>query len=275
MSSPGFIIKNLMAVTTDELDFKLILDDLEFNTKVQADLDAAKQLNAQLSQLLQVKRKVSQVSKDDVSNHRRQLQMQKDAVVYSEMEARARIQTMMQQERYNQLLAKSNEHHLLNNKFLREALTLAGSYVSIWGARQLISNIVKTTGEFELQRTTLAAMLQDAEKAEQIFQQIKAFSVESPFAFKELATYAKQLTAFSVPVNELFETTKMLADVSAGLGVGMDRLVLAYGQVRSAAFLRGLSLAGSSVLYWMKNKNSLNCWDTSRKAISNQAIAFA
>jgi hypothetical protein len=31
----------------------------------------------------------------------------------------------------------------------------------------------------------------------------------------------------------------MLADVSAGLGVGMDRIVLAYGQVRSAAFLRG------------------------------------
>lgn len=31
----------------------------------------------------------------------------------------------------------------------------------------------------------------------------------------------------------------MLADVSAGLGVGMDRIILAYGQIRSAAFLRG------------------------------------
>jgi uncharacterized protein YoxC len=54
-----------------------------------------------------------------------------------------------------------------------------------------------------------------------------------------LTTYAKQLSAFSVPAQELYDTTKMLADISAGLGVGMDRIVLAYGQVRSAAFLRG------------------------------------
>jgi len=40
-------------------------------------------------------------------------------------------------------------------------------------------------------------------------------------------------------MDEIYETTKKLADVSAGLGVDMSRIILAYGQVRSAAFLRG------------------------------------
>ena len=115
---------------------------------------------------------------------------------------------------------------------------LAGVF-SLYGAKALISNLVRVTGEFELQKVSLGAILHDLDKAESIIRDIKGLAVESPFQFKELTTYAKQLSAFSVPAEELFETTKMLADVSAGLGVGMDRLVLAYGQVRSAAFLRG------------------------------------
>ncbi|MEB3372645.1 tape measure protein [Bacteroides sp. CR5/BHMF/2] len=54
--------------------------------------------------------------------------------------------------------------------------------------------------------------------------------------------YTKQLKAFSIPYNELYETTKRLADISAGVGVDMGRIILAYGQVRSAAFLRGQEL---------------------------------
>ena len=64
----------------------------------------------------------------------------------------------------------------------------------------------------------------------------------SPFQFKDLVSYTKQLSAFSVPYEELYDTTKMLADVSAGLGVEMYRIILAYGQVRSAAVLRGQEL---------------------------------
>jgi hypothetical protein len=120
-----------------------------------------------------------------------------------------------------------------------ELKSMALSYLSIRGASQILSSLVRITGEFELQRTTLAAMIGDLNKAEQIVSRIQGLAVESPFQFKELTTYAKQLSAFAVPVEELYDTTKMLADVSAGLGVGMDRIVLAYGQVRSAAFLRG------------------------------------
>lgn len=59
---------------------------------------------------------------------------------------------------------------------------------------------------------------------------------------KELVTYTRQLAAYRIETNKLHDTTKRLADVSAGLGVDMQRLILAFGQVRAANFLRGTEL---------------------------------
>ena len=51
-----------------------------------------------------------------------------------------------------------------------------------------------------------------------------------------------QLSAYRIENDKLYETTKRLADVSAGLGVDMQRLILAYGQVKAANYLRGTEL---------------------------------
>lgn len=113
------------------------------------------------------------------------------------------------------------------------------AYVSVLGATRLVDNIRRITAEFELQRVSLAAILRDKAAADQLFEQTLALAIESPFTSKELVTYTKQLAAYRIEQDKLFDTTKMLADVSAGLGVSMDRLILAYGQVRAAAVLRG------------------------------------
>lgn len=135
-----------------------------------------------------------------------------------------------------------NKELTLQNRLASNIKTLFTTYISIFAVKSFIQNLAQVRGEFELQQISLRAILRDAEAADRIFSQIKSFAVVSPFEFKDLVGYAKQLSAFQVPVNELFETTKRLADVSAGLGVGMDRIILAYGQVRSAAVLRGQEL---------------------------------
>ena len=120
--------------------------------------------------------------------------------------------------------------------------SLAMNYLSVYGSIRLIKSMVAITGELEMQRVSLDAMLQDARKGEIIMKQIKELAIESPFKIMDLISYSKQLAAFSVPYAELFDTTKRLADVSAGLGVDMSRIILAYGQVRSASVLRGMEL---------------------------------
>lgn len=116
------------------------------------------------------------------------------------------------------------------------------NYLSVYAAERFLRNVIEIGGEFEKQRIALRSILGDATQAETIFSQIKTLAVESPFQFQELTSYAKQLSAFSIPYEELYDTTKRLADISAGLGVDMGRIILAYGQVRSAAFLRGQEL---------------------------------
>lgn len=113
---------------------------------------------------------------------------------------------------------------------------------SVYTLERFVKGLVEIGGEFEQQELALSAMLNDAGKAHEIFGQIKNLAVVSPFGVRELNDYTKQLKAFSIPFNELYETTKRLADISAGVGVDMGRIILAYGQVRSAAFLRGQEL---------------------------------
>ena len=116
------------------------------------------------------------------------------------------------------------------------------SYISLLGGYRLMSNIKQITSEFELQRVSLRAITQDAQFADALFAKIKATATESPFATKELVTYTKQLAAYRIENEQLYGTMNMLADVSAGLGVSMDRLILAYGQVKAASVLRGTEL---------------------------------
>lgn len=102
-----------------------------------------------------------------------------------------------------------------------------------------ISKLAKVRGEFELQQRSLQAILQNKSQADQIFNKTVQLAVKSPFQIKELVTFIKQLAAYRIESDKLYDTTKRLADVSAGLGVDMGRLILAYGQVKAAAYLRG------------------------------------
>lgn len=113
---------------------------------------------------------------------------------------------------------------------------------SIAMVQRYVNEIVNVRKEFELQNRALQAIIRDSDKANQIWDKTVALAVRSPFTVKQLVTYTKQLAAYRIESDKLYDTTKMLADVSAGLGVDMNRLILAYGQVRAASYLRGTEL---------------------------------
>lgn len=133
---------------------------------------------------------------------------------------------------------------LLNNqvKIFDRLKTLAARYVSIYTLAHFGRKIVEITGYFDQQRVALEGIVGSAEKANELLNQIKNFALQSPKTTKELIGYTKQLAAYSIPYDELFATTRRLADLSTGLGVDMQRLILAYGQVKAAAVLRGQEL---------------------------------
>lgn len=135
---------------------------------------------------------------------------------------------------------RKHQSNLMNHaQQLRRALALVFSVSQITG---YVNKMIQIRGEFELQQRSLQAILQNKDEANRIWQQTVDLAVRSPFRVKELVTYTKQLAAYRVETEKLHETTRMLSDVSAGLGVDMQRLILAFGQVKAANYLRGTEL---------------------------------
>lgn len=123
----------------------------------------------------------------------------------------------------------------------RMLMRMAAAF-SIYQVVNYVNKLVEVRGEFELQNRALEAILQNKSEANKLWNQTLQLAVKSPFQIKELVTYTKQLAAYRIETEKLHDTTKRLADISAGIGVDMSRLVLAYGQVKAANYLRGTEL---------------------------------
>lgn len=138
----------------------------------------------------------------------------------------------------------------VSSRNLSEQTSCMSSYISRWAQRMafafsintvqgFVEQIAAVRGQFELSQRSLEAILQNKPKADEIFNKTVELAVKSPFRIKDLVDYTRQLSAYRIESDKLYDTTKRLADVSAGLGVDMGRLILAYGQVKAAAYLRG------------------------------------
>lgn len=118
---------------------------------------------------------------------------------------------------------------------------LAKRMVAYWSVGQVfnfLTAIREVTAQFELQRVSLGAIIQDQVRANELFSQIKTFALQSPMSIMDLTKYTKQVAAYGIETEKLFGTTKMLADIAVGLGVDMGRVALAYGQVFATGYLR-------------------------------------
>lgn len=164
---------------------------------------------------------------------------------YEESVKRLNKEIRRQQEEVDKLRDKQgalkNSHRQLMDTTgqLQRKLALLFSVSAIQG---YINKLVEVRGEFELQHKALGAIIQNTDEANRLWTKTVELAVKSPFRIKELVTYTKQLAAYRVETEKLHDTTKMLADVSSGLGVDMNRLILAYGQVKAANYLRGTEL---------------------------------
>lgn len=166
-----------------------------------------------------------------------------------------------------------------------KSLFLQGGIV--FGAQQFFNSIVQTGGEIVQQHVALRSILGDVQKADELFAQTQQLALQSPFKFGELNRDVKQLAAFGVEANDLYDTTKRLADIASGLGASFERLGLAYGQVKARSWLDGKELrqfayAGLPLLqritelYNSEGKNGRNNYTQAdvKKMITARQVSF-
>lgn len=180
----------------------------------------------------------------------------------------------------NRQIAAEKTHLTYIQRLMQRLAIVGGLYQAIG----FVTKIREVTAEFELQRVALGAIIKDGYEASKMFEQIKAAAVKSPFEIKDLVSYTKQLAAYKIETKDLFDTTMQLADISAGLGVGMERLVLAFGQIRATGYLRAaevrqLTEAGIPIVEELAKKLSemrgemVSAGDV-MQMISERAISF-
>ena len=127
-----------------------------------------------------------------------------------------------------------------NIKIAGELGSAMASMYSIHAVKEFLSQVIEIGGELEHQKIAMDTIFGDKGKTNELFGQIKGLARQSPFGVMELTSSVKQLSAYGVEYNEIYDTAKRLADISAATSVDINRLILAFGKTKSRGFLDGL-----------------------------------
>lgn len=179
---------------------------------------------------------------------------------------------------------QAKNHSLGMNSTLQDLKSLFMQGGIVYGAQQFLMSVIQTGGELEKQHIALQSILGDIQNANTMFGQVKELALNSPFTFSELNKDVKQLAAYGVEYDELYDTTKRLADMASGLGVSFERIALAFGQVRSRGWLDGkelrqISYAGIPLLkklseYYSKREGRKVSTSEIKTRISGRGVDF-
>lgn len=249
----------------DNLNFGVILSDTDFDNQINAVKAKARQFNTEVSKLLDFQIKISSTDIIKADGVERAKEMAgyindmaaklnslsgKNLLIGDADKLNETLQKILgglddlnnKSTKNKEIITGINSELSRSHNLVSTIARLTGLTFGAAGVKQFVSSLVKVTGEFEVQKMALSSMLQDAAKADEIFNTLRQRALESPYTFQDLTKYAKQLTAFNIGADQLVETERRLADVAAGLGVDMGRIILAYGQVKAAGVLKGTEL---------------------------------
>ena len=131
-------------------------------------------------------------------------------------------------------LTKSNNYLAQSFGYIRNRIVYA---LTLGAATSFVKQVYEIRAQYELLERSLGVLIGSFERGSQIFQELNTMALNSPFTLMDLGTAAKQLTAYNFKANEVVNTTRRLADISAALGVPMERLTYNLGQIRAQTVL--------------------------------------
>ena len=143
------------------------------------------------------------------------------------------------------------------NNSLAESFKNLGKRVQFYTGLGALTGFAKSLmdvrGQYELLERSIGVVLGDFEKGSQIFREQQELALKSPFTVLDLAGATKQLAAYNFEAEELVDVSRRMADISAALGVPMERLTYNLGQIRAQTVLtardaRDFANAGLSII---------------------------
>lgn len=157
-------------------------------------------------------------------------------------------------------------------------------YAGLGAITGFVKSLVDVRGQYELLGRSIGAVLNDFEKGSQIFREQQTLALKSPFTVIDLASTTKMLAAYNFEAEELVDVSKRIADISAALGVPMERLTYNLGQIRAQTVLtardaRDFANAGLSItselakMYTEQEQRIVSVGDVMDR-MSNKMVSF-
>lgn len=157
-------------------------------------------------------------------------------------------------------------------------------YTGLGALTGFVKSLMDVRGQYELLERSIGAVLGDYEKGSQIFREQQELALKSPFTVLDLAGVTKQLAAYNFEAEELVDVSKRIADISAALGVPMERLTYNLGQIRAQTVLtardtRDFANAGLSItselakMYTEQEQRIVSVGDVMDR-MSNKMVSF-
>lgn len=110
-------------------------------------------------------------------------------------------------------------------------------YFTVSAATTFIKSLIDIRGQYEMVERSLGILIDSAERGTQIFKELSDMALVSPYTLVELSAAAKQLVAYDVAAKDVVETTRRLADMASAVGVPIERLTYALGQIKAYGYL--------------------------------------
>lgn len=157
-------------------------------------------------------------------------------------------------------------------------------YAGLGAITGFVKSLMEVRGQYELLERSIGAVLNDFEKGSQIFREQQTLALKSPFTVIDLASTTKMLAAYNFEAEELVDVSKRIADISAALGVPMERLTYNLGQIRAQTVLtardvRDFANAGLSIttelakMYTEQEERIVSVGDVMDR-MSNKMVSF-
>lgn len=134
----------------------------------------------------------------------------------------------------NHQLMNSNNALARSWNYMKNRLAF---YFTVGASTQFVKNLIEVRSQYEMNERALGILIDSAERGTQIFNELSQMALVSPYTLIELSTAAKQLSAYDVAAKDVVDTTRRLADISAAVGVPVERFTYALGQVKAFGHL--------------------------------------
>ena len=188
---------------------------------------------------------LSEKTLDDIAYKMRQLSSYKMGLNITDpkaMEEMRQVDTAINRlkKQYDDLMGKNQSMIASNNalgrswNYMKNRLAF---YFTVGASTQFVKNLIDIRGQYELLERSIGILIDSAQNGSQIFAELNSMAIKSPFTTMELGAAAKQLVAYDVAAKDVVDTTRRLADMAAAVGIPIERLTYALGQIKAYGYL--------------------------------------